>query len=145
MELIFLPQKLFFFTLYHSIKRIWNFFLETLFFESLHKWEENINLLLVALGLHCCAHAFSSCGKRGLLSSCGTQVPHCDGFSCCGAWALGFMAWEVAAHGLSLSTACGILSDQGLNHIPFIGRQILSHWATREVPPQCTLIHRPKL
>ena len=24
-------------------------------------------LLLAALGLHCCAQAFSSCGKRGLL------------------------------------------------------------------------------
>ena len=26
-----------------------------------------INLLLAALGLHCCARAFSSCGERGLL------------------------------------------------------------------------------
>ena len=25
------------------------------------------NLFLVALGLHCCAQAFSSCGERGLL------------------------------------------------------------------------------
>ena len=26
-----------------------------------------INLLLAALGLHCCMQAFSSCGERGLL------------------------------------------------------------------------------
>ena len=32
------------------------------------------------MGLHCCMQAFSSCGTRD---------SHCDGFSCCGAWALG--------------------------------------------------------
>ena len=32
---------------------------------------------------------FSSCGKQGLCYSCGVQVSHCSGFSCCGAWALG--------------------------------------------------------
>ena len=26
-----------------------------------------INLFLAALGIHCCAWAFSSCGERGLL------------------------------------------------------------------------------
>ena len=30
-----------------------------------------IILFLAALGLHCCVWAFSSCGKRGLVSSCG--------------------------------------------------------------------------
>ena len=30
-------------------------------------WLLIIYLLLVALGLHCCLGAFSSCGKRGLL------------------------------------------------------------------------------
>ena len=33
-----------------------------------------ICLFLVALGLHCCAWAFSSCGQRGLLSSCSAQA-----------------------------------------------------------------------
>ena len=37
---------------------------------------------LLLLGL------FYSCRQRGLLSSCGAGAPHCDGFSCCGAWAL---------------------------------------------------------
>ena len=30
------------------------------------------------LGLHCWVQAFSSCSSRGLLSSYGVQVPHCD-------------------------------------------------------------------
>ena len=45
-------------------------------------------LLLVAVGLHCCAWAFSSCSKWGLLSSCGVWCYSC-GFSYCRAWALG--------------------------------------------------------
>ena len=32
---------------------------------------------------------FSSCGKWGLLSSCGVRASHCSGFSCCRARALG--------------------------------------------------------
>ena len=51
-------------------------------------------LFLAVLGLHCCTWAFSSCGKRGLLSSCSAWSSHCDGFSCgraqlsCGMWNL---------------------------------------------------------
>ena len=40
---------------------------------------------------------FSSCGKWDLLSSCGVQAAHCDGFSCHRAWALGNMGSVVAA------------------------------------------------
>ena len=40
------------------------------------------NLFLAVLGLCCCRQAFSSCGERGLLSSCSAQVAHCSGFSC---------------------------------------------------------------
>ena len=39
--------------------------------------------LLAPLGLHCCVWAFTSCGKQGLLSSCGAQASHCSAFSCC--------------------------------------------------------------
>ena len=46
----------------------------------------------VALGLGCCAQAFSSCGEQGLLC-CSVWAPHCSGFFCCGAQAVG-------AHGL---------------------------------------------
>ena len=48
-------------------------------------------VVVVALGLCCCAKAFSSCS---------TQASHCNGFSCCGAQALGSRASVVAAHGL---------------------------------------------
>ena len=53
-----------------------------------------ILLFLAALGLRCCARAFSSCGS----------------FSCCGAWAVGARA--------SLAVACGLSScgSQGLEH-----------------------------
>ena len=47
-----------------------------------------LSIFLAALGFHCCAWAFSSCGERGLLC-CGVRASHCGGFSCCGARALG--------------------------------------------------------
>ena len=40
----------------------------------------------------------------------------------------------VVAHRLSCSAACGIFPDQGSNLCPCIGRWILNHCATREVP-----------
>ena len=68
-----------------------------------------IYLFLAALGLCCCAQAFSSCGKWGLLlvAVCGlliARASHCDGFSCCGARALGMWDSVVVACGLS---SCG--------------------------------------
>ena len=54
---------------------------------------------LAALGLCCCAQAFSGCGKGGgLLSSCSVQVSR-GGFSC-GEQALGVRASVVVACGL---------------------------------------------
>ena len=38
-----------------------------------------VYLFLTALSLHCCAQAFSSCGKQGRLSSCDAQSSHCCG------------------------------------------------------------------
>ena len=43
-------------------------------------------LFMAALGLHCCAQAFSSCSKQGLC--CSIWSSHCIGFSSFGAWAL---------------------------------------------------------
>ena len=37
------------------------------FFTNLFYFIYLFNLFLAALGLHCCARAFSSCGERGLL------------------------------------------------------------------------------
>ena len=47
-------------------------------------WTQRIWILfffLTALGLHCCAWAFSGCGERGLLSSWDVWASHCGGFS----------------------------------------------------------------
>ena len=77
-----------------------------------------IYIFLAALGLSCCTQAFSSCEEQGLLSSCGAQVSHCGGFSCCRTRTLGIWASVVAVHWLSCSAACGILLEKGLNLCP---------------------------
>ena len=60
-----------------------------------------IYLFLVALGLRCCAQAFSSCSEWGLLFVVVHRLLiHCGGFSCCGAQAVGVRASVVVAHGL---------------------------------------------
>ena len=50
--------------------------------------------LLAALGLTCYAWPFSSCCKRGLLSSCHALASHCGGFSCCREWVLGHVGFS---------------------------------------------------
>ena len=55
------------------------------------------------LGLHCCTRAFSSCGEWGLLFIV-VRGPHCSGFSCCRAQALGAQASVAVARELS---SCG--------------------------------------
>ena len=59
-------------------------------------------LCLSALCPHCCAWAFSSCGKQGPLC-CREQASHCSGFS---------LAWSTdsRAHRLSVLTARGLSS-----------------------------------
>ena len=54
-------------------------------------------LFLAAPGLFVCVRVLSSCGERGLLSSCGSWASHCSGLSRCGAWALDLQAAVVAA------------------------------------------------
>lgn len=48
--------------------------------------------ILAVPGLRCCSGAFSSCEKQGLTWLRRAQPSHCDGFSCCGAQALGTRA-----------------------------------------------------
>ena len=55
---------------------------------------------MAALGLCCCAWAFSGCAEQGLLSSCSVWA-YFDGFSCRGAWALGTQVSAAAVHRLS--------------------------------------------
>ena len=86
-----------------------------------------IYLILIALGLHCCTWAFSSCSKQRLLSNCGVQASHCGGFFCCKhslqvhglqcSWCTDSDS-VVAAHGFSCPTACGLFPDQGLDPRP---------------------------
>ena len=78
-------------------------------------------IYLTALGLCCCAWAFSSCDEQGLLSSCDVWASHCSGFSCCRAQALEFPSWVVAEPGPSCPEACANFLDQGLNTCPL-------HW-----------------
>ena len=42
--------------------------------------------------------------RAGATLGCSSRAFHCDGFFCCGAWAVGWRASVVIAHGLS---SCG--------------------------------------
>ena len=74
-----------------------------------------IYLFLAALGLRCCARAFSSCGEQGLLLIAVHGLLITEASLCCGAWALGVRASVVVVHRLSCSVACGIFPEQGSN------------------------------
>ena len=63
--------------------------------------------ILAALGLHCCARAFSSCSERGLLFDAVRGLLTAVASLCCGARALGARAAVVVAHGLR---SCGWLA-----------------------------------
>ena len=97
---------------------------------SLNK-EENylftINLFMAVLSLYGCMWVFSSCG--GCIS-------HCGGSFCLGVWTLEPTGSIVVVNQLSCPSARGIVPEQGSNHIPCIGRQILNHWTTRKVLKQ---------
>ena len=93
-----------------------------------------IYLFLAALGLHCCARAFSSCGEQGLLfievhgllivehglQARGLQQLQHTG-SVAVAPGLQSAGSVVVAHELSCSMECGIFPDQGSNPCPL-------HW-----------------
>ena len=59
---------------------------------------------LPALGLHCCAWAFSSCGERGLLFVAVRGLLIAVASLCCGAWVLGMWASVAVARRLN---SCG--------------------------------------
>ena len=71
---------------------------------------------MAALGLRCCTQASSSCGKQGLLTSCGVLASHCSGFSveACGLQS----ARSVVVHRLSCPLTHGVFMDQELNPCP---------------------------
>ena len=76
-------------------------------------------LFIAALGLCCCARAFSSCSSGGYALCCGTRNSHCHSFSCCGAWAprcMGFTSCSSWAPECRLSS-CGAQSPCSMRHL----------------------------
>ena len=102
------------------------------------------NVFLAALGLHCCAWAFSCCG--GYASSCSvfsywrTRAPWCAELR--GPWAQSL--WHTA---LASPWHVGSSRTRYLTHVSCIARRILNHWATREaqvyVSFMCTMYVLP--
>ena len=115
-----------------------------------------IYLFLSALGLRCCTRAFSSCGKWGysllwcsgfllrwllLLRSAGSRRA---GFSSCGTWAQQLwlagsrtqaqQAQQLQHTGLVALQHVGSSRTRERTCVPCIGRRILNHHTTREVP-----------
>ena len=81
----------------------------------------------------CCTQLFLVAENRGY------APVGCAGFSLW--WLLWFRSMHsraqasgVAVHGLSCSKTRGIFPDQRLNPCPWISRQILNHWITKEAP-----------
>ena len=97
-------------------------------------------LYLAALGLCRLAWAFSNCREQGLLLT--VVLRHLIAVACLvtelrlealGLQSLQHTGSVAVVHGLSCPMACGIFLDQGSNPCPLHCRQILIHWATREV------------
>ena len=82
---------------------------------------------------------FSSCGKRGRLSSCSAWASHCCAFSCCGAL-VQTSEFQVScgstaqAHGLSCSKAHGIFPG-------LVSNLCLPHWQMDSSPLSHREVH----
>ena len=90
---------------------------------------KKMDLFLLALGLRSCVQTFSSCGERGLLSSCGAWTSGYSGFSCWGALAeLTHGMWDLPGPGAKpVSPALtGGFFLPGPHFAPPQG--ILNHW-----------------
>ena len=84
--------------------------------------------------------------RVGVTLCCGAWASHCSGFSCGGARALGTQAqqlWLTGSRaqaqqlwcmGLVVPRHVGSSWKRDRTHVPCIGRWILNHCATREVP-----------
>ena len=84
---------------------------------------------------------------HGLLSSCSVRDSHCGDFSCCRAQEASAVTHGLSNRGPRAWLPCGSWdpSSQVRDRTcaPYIGRRILNHWATGEVPPLpfCCLLH----
>ena len=107
------------------------------------------------VGLQLCwvfiaAQFFSSCGKQGLLSSCGVWAFYCGGVSCCRAdpraqglhlfWFPGprAQAQKLWWTGLVVLWHVGSSRTRDQTCVSCIGKRILYHWATREAQTHFT-------
>ena len=104
---------------------------------------------LAALGLCCCTRAFSSCGERVLLfiAVCRLLITVLQwlllwstgsrraGFSSCGT-----RARYLWCTGLVAQQHVGSSQTRARTRVPCIGRWILNHCATREVPRKCLFL-----
>ena len=98
------------------------------------------SLYLAALNLYCCMWAFSSCGKWGLLFSCGALTSHYSGFSCWRAqveaaqqlWLMGLVALWLVGSSQTRDWTCVPCIARWILFF-FFARWILNHWTTREV------------
>ena len=91
-------------------------------------------LFLAALGLCCCAQAFSSCSEQRLLSSCSVWGLCRGSFSCCGTWVLEPGLQLLQLTGSVTLRHVGSSQIRDPTGVPYNGRPILNHWTTREVP-----------
>ena len=90
------------------------------------------------MGLCCCLWAFFGCTERRFLSSCGVWGFHCGGFSCCGTQARGLLyLW---CQGLTAQWHVESSPTRDRTHVPWIGRWMLNHCTTKEVP-QADFLH----
>lgn len=93
---------------------------------------QNLFLSLVALGLHCCMRASSSCGERGS-PCCSRWAAHWGGFSW---WSTGPAGPGLGGCGWALgrSETSRIFPDQGWNAVLCFGRWIPIHCTTIGIP-----------
>ena len=87
----------------------------------------------------------------GATLCCSGWVSHCGGFSCCGAQALAAQALVVAACGLSNWGSWALVAlwhvevsqTRDWTQVSCIGRWIIIHYTTREVPLVLRCVHSP--
>ena len=99
-------------------------------------------LLLVALGLHCCAGFSLVVASMGPRSSCGAWASRGGGYTWCAAWALGAQKLQLPGSkaqarqlwfmGPAVPWHVGSSQIRDWTHVSCIGRWIPIHCATRE-------------
>ena len=87
---------------------------------------------MAVLGLHFCARAFSSCGKRGPLFIAVRGASHYRGLPCCEAQAPDAQAQQLRLTGPAVPWHAGSSQTRARTRVPCTGRQTLNHCATRE-------------